>query len=153
MLPLWAIIAPMFMQAMSTAASTATSISTSNANIENQNKLIKAKQEQEKALADSTKLAESNNQTNINNQFSTEYASNLNRGTSTGLLSNQMPAGTGIGVQGLNSVDYLNEDSFMAKVGGLFSRKSNAKSTVRDNNNLYFDRIEYAKCGGRFKRK
>ena len=64
-----------------------------------------------------------------------------------------MPAGTDIGVQGLNGADYLNEDSIMAEVGGLFSKKVNAKSTVRDNNNLYFDRIEYAKCGGRFKRK
>lgn len=85
--------------------------------------------------------------------FINQYASNLNRGTSTGSLPNQMPAGTGIGVQGLNSTGYLNEDSVMAKVGGLFSKKGNTKSTVRDDNNLYFDRIEYAKCGGRFKRK
>lgn len=153
MLPLWAIIAPMFMQAMGLAANTATTISANNAQIENQNKLLNAKQAQEKALVDSNKLIESNNQTNINNQFSAEYASNLNKGTSTGLLGNQMPAGTGIGVQGLNGTGYLNEDSFMAKAGGLFSKKINAKSTVRDNNNLYFDRIEYAKCGGRFKRK
>lgn len=153
MLPLWAILAPMVMQAMGLAVNTATTISSNNAQIENQNKLLKAKQEQDEALVDSNKLVESNNQTNINNQFSTQYASNLNRGTSTGLLTNQMPAGTGIGVQGLNSTSYLNEDSFMAKRGGLFSKKVNAKSTVRDNNNLYFDRIEYAKCGGRFKRK
>lgn len=85
--------------------------------------------------------------------FINQFASNLNRGTSTGLLANQMPAGTGIGVQGLNSTGYLNEDSVMAKVGGLFSKKGNTKSTVRDDNNLYFDRIEYAKCGGRFSRK
>ena len=53
----------------------------------------------------------------------------------------------------MNGAGYLNEDSIMAKVGGLFSRKDNTKSTVRDNNNLYFDRIEYAKCGGRFAKK
>lgn len=153
MLPLWAIIAPMVMQAIGMGVNTATTISTNNAQIENQNKLLKAQQEQEQALVDSNKLIESNKQTNINNQFSTQYGSNLNKGYSTGLLSNQMPAGTGIGVQGLNSTGYLNEDSFMAKVGGLFSKKVNAKSNVRDNNNLYFDRIEYAKCGGRFKRK
>ena len=85
--------------------------------------------------------------------FINQHVSNINKGTSTGLLPNQMPAGTGIGVQGLNSTGYLNEDSVMAKVGGLFSKKGNAKSNVRDDNNLYFDRIEYAKCGGRFKRK
>ena len=85
--------------------------------------------------------------------FINQHVSNLNKGTSTGLLANQMPAGTGIGVQGLNSTGYLNEDSVMAKVGGLFSKKGNTKNNVRDNNNLYFDRIEYAKCGGRFKRK
>lgn len=153
MLPLWAIIAPMFMQAMGLAANTATTISANNAQIDNQNKLLKAKQDFEKSLSDSNALSNQNNQTNINNQFSAQYASNLNRGTSTGLLANQMPAGTGIGVQGLNNTGYLNEDSFMAKLGGSFSRKVNAKSTVRDNNNLYFDRIEYAKCGGRFSRK
>ena len=85
--------------------------------------------------------------------FINQHVSNLNKGTSTGLLANQMPAGTGIGVQGLNSTGYLNEDSVMAKVGGLFSKKGNTKNNVRDDNNLYFDRIEYAKCGGRFKRK
>lgn len=85
--------------------------------------------------------------------FVNQYVSNINKGTSTGLLANQMPAGTGVGVQGLNSTGYLNEDSVMSKVGGLFSKKINTKSAVRDDNNLYFDRIEYAKCGGRFKRK
>ena len=153
MIPLWAIIAPMMTQLMSTMANTATTISTSNANIENQNKLITAQQKQEKVLADNNKLAEDNNQTNINNQASAEYVSNLNRGTSTGLLANQMPAGTGIGVQGLNGAGYLNEESYLARLGGNFHKKVNTKNNTRDDDNLYFDRIEYAKCGGRFKRK
>lgn len=113
-----------------------------------------AKEQQLNDEINTNKLIGLNNQTNnINNQFSSQFASNLNKGTSTGLLANQMPAGTDIGVQGLNSTGYLNEDKVMVKLGGLFSKKVNTESTVRDNNNLYFDRIEYAKCGGRFKRK
>lgn len=106
-----------------------------------------------KQQAEYQKLQTEQNKRYNNEQFSNQFASNLNRGISTGLLSNQMPAGTGIGVQGLNGAGYLNEDNVMAKVGGLFSKKVNAKDNVRDDNNLYFDRIEYAKCGGRFKRK
>ena len=118
---------------------------------------------QERQLAEQQRLEQENinnqrlmnqQQQQINNQnMVNKFASNLNRGTSTGSLTNQMPAGTGIGVQGLNGAGYLNEESYLARLGGSFHKKGNTKNTIRDNDNLYFDRIEYAKCGGRFSRK
>lgn len=144
---------PLIMSLVSTAVGTGTSIINNNKQRRFQEQQLAKEQQLNNEINTNNRLSALNNQINENNQFSVEYASNLNKGTSTGLLANQMPAGTGIGVQGLNGTNYLNEDSFLAKVGGLFSKKVNAKSTVRDNNNLYFDRIEYAKCGGRFSRK
>lgn len=144
---------PLIMSLISTGVGAATSISTSNKQIAAQERQFKEQQRLQEEAINNERIIQQQQQ-QINNQNTVnQFASNLNRGTSTGLLSNQMPAGTGIGVQGLNGTGYLNEDSFMAKVGGLFSKKVNTKSNVRDNNNLYFDRIEYAKCGGRFKRK
>lgn len=144
---------PLIMSLVSTAVGTGTSIINNNRQRRFQEQQLAKEQQLNDEINTNNILTASNNRINENNQFSTEYASNLNKGYSTGLLGNQMPAGTGIGVQGLNGADYLNEDSVMAKFGGSFSKKDNTKSTVRDNNNLYFDRIEYAKCGGRFKRK
>lgn len=144
---------PLIMSLVSTAVGAGTSIINSNRQRKFQEQQFAKEQELNDKINNNNRLTAYNNKINENNQFSSEYASNLNRGTSTGLLANQMPAGTGIGVQGLNGAGYLNEDNVMAKVGGLFSKKVNTKSTVRDDNNLYFDRIEYAKCGGRFKRK
>lgn len=144
---------PLIMSLVSTAVGAGTSIINNNRQRRFQEQQLAKEQQLNDEINTNNRLAALNNKINENNRFSAEHASNLNRGTSTGLLANQMPAGTGIGVQGLNSADYLNEDTFMAKLGGSFSRKDNAKSTVRDNNNLYFDRIEYAKCGGRFARK
>ena len=144
---------PLIMSLVSTAVGAGTSIINNNRQRRFQEKQLAKEQQLNDKINTNNRLAALNNQINENNQFSNQFASNLNKGYSTGLIGNQMPAGTGIGVQGLNSTGYLNEDSLMAKVGGLFSKKVNAKSTVRDNNNLYFDRIEYAKCGGRFSRK
>lgn len=144
---------PLIMSLVSTAVGAGTSIANSNKQLRFQEQQLAKEQQLNDEINTNNRLAALNNRINENNRFSAEHASNLNKGYSTGLLANQMPAGTGVGVQGLNDTGYLNEDSFMAKVGGLFSKKVNAKSTVRDDNNLYFDRIEYAKCGGRFKRK
>lgn len=144
---------PLIMSLVSTAVGTGTSIINNNKQLRFQEQQL-AKEQQLNDEINTNQRLMNQQQQQINNQnMVNQFASNLNRGTSTGLLANQMPAGTGIGVQGLNNTGYLNEDSFMAKLGGSFSRKVNAKSTVRDNNNLYFDRIEYAKCGGRFSRK
>lgn len=144
---------PLIMSLVSTAVGAGSSIINNNRQRRFQEQQLAKEQQLNDEINTNNKLAALNNKINENNQFSAEHASNINRGISTGLLANQMPAGTGIGVQGLNSTGYLNEDSVMAKIGGSFSKKVNAKSTVRDNNNLYFDRIEYAKCGGRFSRK
>ena len=133
--------------------SAATSISTNNQQIAAQERQFKEQQRLQEEATNNERIIQQQQQQINNQQTVNQFAQTLNKGYSTGLLSNQMPAGTGIGVQGLNSASYLNEDSVMAKVGGLFSKKVNTKSTVRDNNNLYFDRIEYAKCGGRFSRK
>ena len=144
---------PLIMSLVSNAVGAGTSIASNNKQLRFQEKQLAEQQRLEQENINNQRLM-SQQQQQINNQnMVNQFASNLNRGTSTGLFPNQMPAGTGIGVQGLNSTGYLNEDSVMAKVGGSFSKKGNAKSTVRDDNNLYFDRIEYAKCGGRFKRK
>lgn len=144
---------PLIMSLVSTAVGAGTSIASSNKQLRFQEKQLAEQQRLEQENINNQRLMNQQQQQINNQNMVNQFASNLNRGTSTGLLANQMPAGTGIGVQGLNSTGYLNEDSFMAKLGGSFSRKVNAKSTVRDNNNLYFDRIEYAKCGGRFSRK
>ena len=140
---------PLIMSLVSTAVGAGTSIASSNKQLRFQEKQLAQQQEN----INNQRLMNQQQQQINNQNMVNQFASNLNKGYSTGLIGNQMPAGTGIGVQGLNSADYLNEDTFMAKVGGLFSKKGNAKSDVRDNNNLYFDRIEYAKCGGRFSRK
>lgn len=144
---------PLIMSLVSTAVGAGTSIAGSNKQLRFQEKQLAEQQRLEQENANNQRLMNQQQQQINNQNMVNQFAQNLNRGTSTGLLANQIPAGTGIGVQGLNGVGYLNEDTFMAKVGGLFSRKDNAKSAVRDNNNLYFDRIEYAKCGGRFSRK
>lgn len=144
---------PLIMSLVSTAVGTGTSIINNNRQLKFQEQQLAKEQQLNDEINTNNRLAALNNKINENNRFSAEHASNINRGTSTGLLANQMPSGIGVGVQGLNNTGYLNEDSFMAKVGGLFGKKVNTKSTVRDDNNLYFDRIEYAKCGGRFKRK
>ena len=140
---------PLIMSLVSTAVGAGTSIASSNKQLRFQEKQLAQQQEN----INNQRLMNQQQQQINNQNMVNQFASNLNKGYSTGLIGNQMPAGTGIGVQGLNSADYLNEDTFMAKVGGLFSKKGNTKNNVRDNNNLYFDRIEYAKCGGRFKRK
>lgn len=144
---------PSIVSLIGTAVGAGTSISSNNKQLRFQEKQLAEQQRLEQENINNQRLMNQQQQQINNQNMVNQFASNLNRGASTGLLANQMPAGTGIGVQGLNSADYLNEDSFMAKVGGLFSKKVNAKSNVRDDNNLYFDRIEYAKCGGRFKRK
>lgn len=144
---------PLIMSLVSTAVGAGTSIASSNKQLRFQEKQLAEQQRLEQENINNQRLMNQQQQQINNQNMVDQFASNLNKGTSTGLLPNQMPAGTGIGVQGLNSTGYLNEDSVMAKVGGLFSKKGNTKNTVRDDNNLYFDRIEYAKCGGRFKRK
>ena len=144
---------PLIMSLIGTAVGAGTSIASNNKQLRFQEKQLAEQQRLEQENINNQRLMNQQQQQMNNQNMVNQFASNLNKGYSTGLLSNQMPVGTGIGVQGLNSVDYLNEDSVMAKVGGLFSKKVNAKSNVRDDNNLYFDRIEYAKCGGRFSRK
>ena len=144
---------PLIMSLVSTAVGAGTSIASNNKQLRFQEKQLAEQQRLEEENINNQRLMNQQQQQINNQNMVNQFASNLNKGYSTGLLGNQMPAGTGIGVQGLNSAGYLNEDTFMAKVGGSFSKKVNTKNTVRDNNNLYFDRIEYAKCGGRFKRK
>ena len=144
---------PLIMSLVSTAVGAGTSIANTNKQIAAQKKQFEEQQRLEQENINNQRLINQQQQQINNQNMVNQFASNLNKGTSTGLLPNQMPAGTGIGVQGLNSTDYLNENNFMAKVGGLFTKKGNAKDNVRSDNNLYFDRIEYAKCGGRFKRK
>ena len=144
---------PLIMSLVSTAVGAGTSIANSNKQFKLQEQQLAKEQQLNNEINTNQRLMNQQQQQINDQNMAYQHVSNLNRGTSTGLLVNQMPAGTGIGVQGLNGAGYLNEDSFLAKVGGLFSKKDNTKSTVRDDNNLYFDRIEYAKCGGRFSRK
>lgn len=144
---------PLIASLVSTAVGTGTSIINSNKQQRLQKQQLAEQQRLEQENINNQRLMNQQQQQMNNQQTVNEFASNLNKGYSTGTTGNQMGTGLGVGVQGLNNTGYLNEDSFMAKVGGLFSKKVNAKSTVRDNDNLYFDRIEYAKCGGRFKRK
>lgn len=144
---------PLIMSLVSTAVGAGTSIASSNKQLRFQEKQLAEQQRLEQENINNQRLMNQQQQQINNQNMVNQFASNLNKGYSTGLIGNQMPAGTGIGVQGLNGAGYLNEDSVMAAIGGLFSKKGNDKSIVRDNNNLYFDRIEYAKCGGRFSRK
>ena len=144
---------PLIMSLVSTAVGAGTSIASNNKQLRFQEKQLAEQQRLEQENINNQRLMNQQQQQINNQNMVNQFASNLNKGYSTGLLGNQMSAGTGIGVQGLNGAGYLNEDSVMAKFGGSFSKKVNAKSAVRDNNNLYFDRIEYAKCGGRFSRK
>ena len=144
---------PLIMSLISTGVGAATSISTSNKQIAAQERQFKEQQRLQEEAINNERIIQQQQQEINNTQTVNQFAQTLNKGYSTGMTGNQMGAGLGVGVQGLNSTGYLNEDSVMAKVGGLFSKKVNTKSNVRDDNNLYFDRIEYAKCGGRFKRK
>ena len=144
---------PLIMSLISTGVGAATSISTSNKQIAAQERQFKEQQRLQEEATNNERIIQQQQQEINNAQTVNQFAQTLNKGYSTGINGNQMGAGLGVGVQGLNSTSYLNEDSVMAKVGGLFSKKVNTKSNVRDDNNLYFDRIEYAKCGGRLKRK
>lgn len=142
---------PLIMSLVSTAVGAGTSIANTKKQIAAQKQFEEEEQllKQEALNDERIRLQQQQqHQNQINNQ---QIINQLNKGYSTGTTGNQMGAGIGVGVQGLNTTGYLNEDSLMAEVGGLFSKKVNTKNTVRDNNNLYFDRIEYAKCGGRFK--
>lgn len=144
---------PLIMSLVSTAVGAGTSIASSNKQLRFQEKQF------DKQLAEQQRLENDKNlmyqqQQQINNQnMVNQFAQTMNKGYSTGTTGNQMGAGLGVGVQGLGSSGYLNEESYLARLGGNFHKKGNTKSIVRDNDNLYFDRIEYAKCGGRFKRK
>lgn len=144
---------PMIMNLIGTGVSTATSITQTNKQIDAQERAQKQQQEQQQALIDNQRIASQQEQSNMFNQLSQKHAQTMNKGYSTGTTGNQMGDGLGVGVQGLGNSGYLNEESYLARLGGSFHKKGNAKSTVRDNDNLYFDRIEYAKCGGRFSRK
>lgn len=124
---------PLIMSLVSTAVGAGTSIASSNKQLRFQEKQLAEQQRLEQENINNQRLMNQQQQQINNQNMINQFASNLNKGYSTGLIDNQIPA--------------------MAKVGGLFSKKDNAKSTVRDDNNLYFDRIEYAKCGGRFSRK
>lgn len=144
---------PMIMNLIGTGVSTATSITQTNKQIDAQERAQKQQQEQQQALAYNQRIASQQEQDNMFNQLSQKHAQAMNKGYSTGTTGNQMGAGLGVGVQGLGNSVYLNEESYLAHMGGNFHKKGNVKNTVRDDNNLYFDRIEYAKCGGRFSRK
>lgn len=144
---------PLIMSLVSTAVGAGTSIASNNKQIAAQKKQFEEQQLLEQETLNNERIRQQQQQQINNQQNINQFAQTLNKGYSTGTTGNQMGAGIGVGVQGLNNTGYLNEDNFMAKFGGLFSKKVNAKSTVRDDSNLYFDRIEYAKCGGGFKRK
>lgn len=144
---------PLIASLIGSGISAATSVSTSNQQIAAQERQFKEQQRLQEEAINNERIRQQQQQEINNAQTVNQFAQTLNKGYSTGTTGNQMGAGLGVGVQGLGSTGYLNEDSVMAKLGGLFSKKGNAKSTVRNNNNLYFDRIEYAKCGGRFSRK
>lgn len=144
---------PLIASLIGSGISAATSVSTSNQQIAAQERQFKEQQRLQEEAINNERIRQQQQQEINNAQTVNQFAQTLNKGYSTGTTGNQMGAGLGVGVQGLGSTGYLNEDSVMAKLGGLFSKKGNAKSTVRNNNNIYFDRIEYAKCGGRFSRK
>lgn len=144
---------PLIMSLVSTAVGAGTSIASSNKQIAAQKKQFEEQQLLEQEALNNERIRQQQKQQINNQQTINQFAQTLNKGYSTGTTGNQMGAGIGVGVQGLGNSGYLNEESYLANLGGSFHKKVNVKSTVRDNDNLYFDRIEYAKCGGRFKRK
>lgn len=144
---------PLIMSLVSTAVGAGTSIASGNKQLKFQEKQLAEQQRLENENINNQRLINQQQQQMNNQQTVNQFAQTMNKGYSTGITENQMGAGLGVGVQGLNSSGYLNEESYLASIGGNFNKKGNTKSTVRDNDNLYFDRIEYAKCGGRFKRK
>lgn len=144
---------PLIASLIGSGISAATSISTSNQQIAAQERQFKEQQRLQEEATNNERIRQQQQQQINNQQTANQFAQTMNKGYSTGTTGNQMGAGIGVGVQGLGSSGYLNEESYLARLGGSFHKKVNTKSTVRDNNNLYFDRIEYAKCGGRFKRK
>lgn len=144
---------PLIMSLISTGVGAATSISTSNNQIAAQKKQFEEQQRLEQEALNNERIRQQQQQEMNNAQTVNQFAQTMNKGYSTGTTGNQMGAGLGVGVQGLGNSGYLNEESYLARLGGNFHKKGNVKSTVRDNDNLYFDRIEYAKCGGRFSRK
>lgn len=144
---------PLIMSLISTGVGAATSISTSNKQIAAQKKQFEEQQRLEQEALNNERIRQQQQQEMNNVQTVNQFAQAMNKGYSTGTTGNQMGAGLGVGVQGLGNSGYLNEESYLARMGGNFHKKGNVKSTVRDNDNLYFDRIEYAKCGGRFSRK
>ena len=95
---------PLIMSLVSTAVGTGSSIINNNKQRRFQEQQLAKEQQLNNEINTNNKLTTLNNQINENNQFSNQFASNLNKGYSTGLLSNQMPAGTGVGVQGLTSI-------------------------------------------------
>lgn len=154
---------PMIMSLIGTGVSAATSISNTNKQLEAQQKTYEQQQQEQKRLADNQRLVNQQQQDWNNQKTVNQFAAGINKGYSTG--SNQMGAGYGLGVQGLGgNTGYVNEDELLARNGGHFSllkqggsnipssKVGTNKTNVRDNNHLYFDRIEYAKCGGKFKR-
>lgn len=144
---------PLIMSLVSTAVGAGTSITSSNKQLKFQEKQLA---EQQKNINNQRLMNQQQRQQQqqINNQnMVDQFAQTMNKGYSTRTTGNQMGAGLGVGVQGLDGSGYLNEESYLASLGGSFHKKGNTKNNVRDNDNLYFDRIEYAKCGGRFKRK
>lgn len=154
---------PMIMSIIGTGVSAATSISNTNKQLDAQQKTYEQQQEEQKRLADNQRLINQQQQDWNNKKTINQFVANMNKGYSTG--SNQMGAGLGLGVQGLGSNSgYVNENELLARNGGHFSllkqggsniptsKVGTNKANVRDNNHLYFDRIEYAKCGGKFKR-
>lgn len=144
---------PLIMSLVSTAVGAGTSIASSNKQLKFQEKQLAEQQRLEQENINNQRLMNQQQQQINNQNMVNQFAQTMNKGYSTGMTGNQMGAGLGVGVQGLNSAGYLNEESYLARLGGSFHKKGNVKSTVRDNDNLYFDRIEYAKCGGRFSRK
>lgn len=144
---------PLIMSLISTGVGAATSISTSNNQIAAQKKQFEEQQRLEQEALNNERIRQQQQQEMNNAQTVNQFAQTMNKGYSTGTTGNQMGAGLGVGVQGLGNSGYLNEESYLARLGGSFHKKDNAKTNVRDDNNLYFDRIEYAKCGGRFSRK
>ena len=154
---------PLIMSALSTAVGAGTSIANNNKNIAFQKKQAEEQQKFQEEQVNNQRLMNQQQQDWNNQQTVNQFASTMNKGYSTG--SNQMGTGLGVGVQGLNgNIGYVNENELLARNGGYFSLLKRGgsnipsskvginKPNVRANNQLYFDRIEYAKCGGKFKR-
>lgn len=154
---------PLIMSALGSAVSAGTSIANNNKNIAFQEKQLQEQQKLQQEQINNQRLMNQQQQDWNNQQSINQFASTMNKGYSTG--SNQMGTGLSVGVQGLGgNIGYVNENELLARNGGYFSllkqggsnipssKVSTNKANVRDNNQLYFDRIEYAKCGGKFKR-